>query len=295
MAKTETIEVPDELKLLQRQALEQSDRFLLSVVQGHKSLPSDARRKLIREQSLFGFLSPLWQALTTEEKDVWKSAGNYSSLTNWQLFISDNAARIRADLTLDIPPSDLWQVRAGHITIEAPASEIILKQSHPQKYWIAQKVVGASWKKNLVYIEEIFGFPLEIGIRYKSNLVATGPTQSARYYASVRSSYQGVDRFTLAEVNFVPINDWTLVTATISGVIGHVIGYTLYIEIIGYTGELLFDNIRATHGGTNWALDPRCDEIDKTFSKAFAVVPPFWLADSLPSGSTFVSDYPPAL
>ena len=295
MAKTESIEVPDELKNAQRAALEQSDRFVNSVVQAHKSLPSDARKKLIKAQSLFGYLATFWRALTDEQKTVWREAAVYSGITNWQLFISDNAARIRNDLTLDVPPSDLWQVRAGQILIESPASELILKQEHPQTYYVAQKIVGAPWKSEVVKLEEVFGFPLELQIRYKSNLVATGPTQSARYFASVWSSYQGVDRFTDCEVVIDPSSDWTLGTASISSVIGHVIGYALYIEIIGYTGELLFDNIRATHGGTNWALDPRCDAIDKTFSKGFAAVPPFWIPVSVPTGASFASQYPPAL
>ena len=295
MAKVETIDTPDELKNLQRNALEQSDRFEYSVMQAHKSLPSDARKKVLKEMSLFGFLATYWRQLTTAQKDVWREASVFSGITNWQLFISDNAARLRNDLILDIPPSDLWQVRAGQILIEAPATGIILKQVHPQDYFVSRKIVGAPWKSEVVTLVEVFGFPLELELRYKSDLVPVGPTQSARYYASVWSSHQGVDIYTPCEVTITPSSDWTLGTADISNVIGHVIGYTLYIEIIGYTGQLLFDNIRALHSGTNWALDPRCDAIDKTFSKGFASVPPFWVPVSLETGATFSSQYPPAL
>ena len=152
--------------------------------------------------------------------------------------------------------------------------------------------MGAAWRSEVVKLEEVFGFPLDLELRYKADLVPTGPTQSARYFARVWSSYQGVDRYTDCVVNISPDTDWVLGTASISNVIGHVIGYTLYIEIIGYTGEVLFDNIRAVHGGTNWALDPRCDKINKTFTKGFALVPPFWVAVSLPAGATFLSNYP---
>lgn len=306
MAKTQSVNYPDELRNLSYKALEPRDRFILGVTQGHKREPSKAQKRALKRPaiinspqvgrgSLFSYLSPFWRALPQEQKDIWRGAAVFSSLNNWQLFISDNAARIRNDIVFPATPSDLWQVRAGRLKIENPASEIILKQEHPQTYFIAQKVVGQSWKRELVKLEEVFGFPLDLELRFKTNLSAVGPTQSARYFARVWSSYQGIDRYTDCNVMIDPNTDWELGTASISKVVGHVIGYTLYIEIIGYTGEVLFDNIRAVHGGTNWALDPRCDDITKTFSKGFAAVPPFWIPVALPTGASFATEYPPAL
>ncbi len=306
MAKTQTIEVPDELKNLERRAIERRDRFFLGVAQGHKRLPSKAQKRLLKRPavvnspmegrgSLFRYLAPFWRSLNDTQKQVWREAAAFSSLTNWQLFISDNAARIRNSLELEVPPSELWQVRTGYFNIQAPATEIILKQEHPQTYYATQKIVGAPWKYELVKIKEVFGFPLELQFRYKSDLTAEGATQVARYYARIWSSYQGVDRYTDCEITLNPSTDWTLGTATISNVVGHVIGYTLYIEISGYRGTLLFDNIRALHSGSNWARDPRCDDITKVFTKGFAIVPPFWIPVSLPAGASFSTEYPPAL
>jgi hypothetical protein len=295
MAKTQSITVPDELKTQYNKAIERSDPFTFGTAQAHKVLTPDARKLVLREQSLFRFLSPIWRALTTEEKQVWKDASVYNGISGWQLFISDNAARIRASLPLDIPPSDLWQVKAGTLTIESPATEIILSQSHPQAYWVAQKVVGASWKKELVKITEFFSLPLDLEIRYKSDLTPVGGTQSARYFARVWTSYQGINIYTDFSINFAEEADWTLASLEIDGLRGIIVGYTLYLEIIGYTGQLLFDNIRATHSGMNWAQDPRCDAINQTFSKAFALVPPFWTPQSLPAGATFSSQFPPTL
>jgi hypothetical protein len=306
MARTQFINVPDELKNLEAAALERRDRFTLGVVQAHKRLPSKKQAKLLKRAavinspmqgrgSLFKYLAPLWGQLTTEQKNVWKEAAAISSLTNWQLFVSDNAARIRNSLSLVVPPSTLWQVRAGRLLIESPADELILKQEHPLNYYVAQKIVGQSWKRELVNLTENFSLPLEIGIRYKSNLTAVGGTQIARYRAEVWTSFQGQDIKNDVVINFSSSADWTLITADTTGLPGILIGYTLYLEIVGYRGELLFDNIRAIHGGTNWALDPRCDAINTVFKKAFAVVPPFWIPVSLPTGSSFQSDYPPAL
>ena len=306
MAKTQTITITDELKTLEARALERRERFILGVCQGHKREPSKAQKRLLRRKaiinspmtergSLFAYLADFWRELTPAQKQVWKDAGFFSSLTNWQTYISDNAARIRNNLTLDVPPSEFWQVRAGRLLIETPSNEIILKQEHPLDYWIAQKVPGKSWKYELVRLTEIFSFPLDLEIRYKSTLSAIGPTQSACFFARVWTSYQGEDILTDYVINFNSLAGWTLATLNITVPRGIIIGYTLFLEIVGYTGELLFDNIRAIHGGTNWARDPRCDDISKTFTKGFALVPPFWIPVSLPAGSSFSTEYPPAL
>src|SRR5690606_9889005 len=128
----------------------QRDRFILGVCQGQHSLPSKVQKKLIRDLSLFGYLATFWRTLTDEQKDAWRDAGKVSGLSNWQLFVSDNAARIRNELPLNQPPSDLWQVRAGYLTVDSPASSIKLKQEHPQSYIVAQKVPGAPWKNEIV-------------------------------------------------------------------------------------------------------------------------------------------------
>lgn len=306
MARTQTIDVPDELKNLERGAIERRDRFILGVAQGHKREPSKAQKRLLKRPavvnspmegrgSLFRYLAPFWRNLTPEQKAVWSEAGAFSSLTNWQLFISDNAARIRNSLELEVPPSELWQVRTGYLNIVSPATEIILKQEHPQDYWVTQKITGTPWKYQLVNITENFSLPLELQIRYKSNLTAEGGGQIARYMARVWTSYQGEDIYTDYAIDFAAVADWNLQTLTISQPRGIIIGYTLYLQIEGYRGTLLFDNIRALHSGSNWARDPRCDDIAKEFTKGFALVPPFWIPVSLPTGASFSTVFPPAL
>jgi hypothetical protein len=306
MVRTQFVEVADELKNLYNNSLERRDRFYLGVIQGHKREPSKAQKRLLRRASvvnspqegrgsMFKYLSPLWKELTTGQKTAWKDAGVFSSLSGWQLFVSDNSARIKNSISFPVAPSNLWQVRAGYITINSPASQIILKQEHPLDYWTLEKIPGRSWKKQLVLLRETFSLPLTIKIRYKSNLTIFGSPNVARYKVTVWTSYQGVDIYTDFSINFSPSADWTLAQISTSGLRGIIIGYTLFIEIVGYRGELLFDNLEANHSGSNWARDPRCDDISKTFVKAFSVVPPFWVPVSLPAGSAFSTIFPPVL
>lgn len=306
MARTQFVDTPDELKNLALKAHQRRDRFILGVVQGQRALPSRRQASLLRRTavvhspmegrgSLFKYLSPFWRSLTSTQKAVWKTAGAYSSISGWQLFLSDNSARIKNSLTVGVPPSNLWQVRAGYVVIESPASEILLKQEHPLDYWTSQKIPGRPWKSEIVLLRETFSLPLTISIRYKTNLSTVGGTQRARFFARVWTSYQGQDIETDFAINFSASADWTLGSISTSGLRGIIVGYTLFLDVYGYTGTLLFDNIEAVHGGTNWARDPRCDDVSKIFKKAFAVIPPFWVPVSLPSGSSFSSQFPPAL
>ena len=247
MARVQTVQVPAEIQHLYRKSVQQSDRFFTGSVRMQQPPLSRTRRKELTRASivhspqegrgtLFKYLAPMWRTLTTDQKNVWKAAGAVSGLSNWQLFISDNAQRIRNSLTLMVPPQITWQVRTGYITLSGLATEIILKQEHPQSYWVTKKKVGQPWKQELNYLLETFSFPLTLGIRYKSNLTAVGGEQRARYYARVHTKYQGNDVFTDLEIPFSANTDWVYETVTLDGIRGIFVGYTLFLELVGYQG-----------------------------------------------------------
>lgn len=293
MARTSFIDVPDELRNQFSQSIEQRDRYILGVVQSHKKLPSRNKKYQLRGQSLFKFLAPFWMALTPEQKQVWKDAGAYSNISGWQLFISDSAARIRNDLTIGTPPSNLWQVRIGLIEIQSPANKILLKQEHPLDYWIAKKMAGKPWKLELIQIRENFSLPLEIQMRYKSDLSTSGSPQRARFFAELTVSYQGVNRVSQHAIDFSPSVGWTYANLVIDGIKGIIIGYELFIDIEGYQGKILLDNVRSIHGGTNWARDPRFDQMDKIYTKEFKLVQPYWEPVEQPEGAYYQTVFEP--
>lgn len=306
MAKVSTMRTPDELGHLAQKCVQKRDRYILGVVQSQRRLLSRAKRRELSRTasvhspmkgrgSLFKYFAPFWHDLTGGQKDVWKQAAAVSGLNGWQLFISDSAARIKNSLEFGFDPNIFWQVRTGKILILAPENKIKLVQEHPLNYWVTQKMRGKPWKQELKFLSEYFSLPLTLTIRYKSNLIASGSTQKARYYAVVTSSYQGVDRQNIVECNIAPNNDWTLATATLSSVIGYITGYSLYIEIEGYIGTLLIDNLRCEHGAFNWVRDPRCDDISKIFIKQFALVKPFWEKIEGDENAQFDTVFPPAL
>src|SRR3972149_1247277 len=110
MARTQFIDVPDELKNQFNASIERRDRFIHGVAQSHKREPSKAAKALLRRTaqiaspqvgrgSMFKYLSPLWKALTTTQKNVWKAAGVYSGLNGWELFVSGKAERVKKFLS----------------------------------------------------------------------------------------------------------------------------------------------------------------------------------------------------
>lgn len=310
MAKVRGIYIPDELRPSYNRNLQQRDRYFQGVVQGQRRIlsrrevrelrrPARIASPMVGRGSLFKFLSPYWRNLTSQQKQIWGQAAQHSSLNGWQLFISDNAARIREDLNFPLPPSEKWQVRTGALKIEAPSDGIILKQEHPLDYFVARKVAGRPWKLEPVLIKESFSLPLTLEISYKSNLTInpnynenSQGKRRARYLAEIWTSYQGQDEYAEIEIPFQQQTDWTRASGDNLKIRGHIISYNLKLEIVGFYGEVLFDNIRAIHSGQNWARDPRCDDITKEFTKGLALVPPFWIPLLLPNGSTFSTVYP---
>jgi hypothetical protein len=224
---------------------------------------------------------------------VWKAAGAVSNISGWQLFISDSAQRIRNDMVIGNDPSLLWQVRIGYISIESPADKIVLRQIHPRNYWDVRKKRGQPWKKELVPIVEQFSLPIDLQVRYKADLTPTGPTQECRFYANVWSSYQGMDYENKQGIDLNPDTDWVYEEAEVGGIRGIILGYDLWITIRGYTGTIMFDNLRAIHGGTNWVRDRRMDAMQTVFEKQFAIVQPYWESIEQPIGAIYGSVFEP--
>jgi hypothetical protein len=306
MARVQSVDFPDELRDLYNKTYEKRDRFILGVVQSHKHLLSRTQKNLLRRTaivnspqqgrgSLFKYLSPFWRSLTNEAKNNWRERAVFSHWTNWQLFISDSAARIRNDISFPVLPKEETQVHAGIISISPPDSKVIIEQEHPQDYYISSRIRGGKGKREVVHVRETFSLPLSFTISYSSDLSAVGSFQEFRIFARIWHSYQGEDLYTDLDLQVSSSSDWVRVSSSISKIKGILISYSLIIHIEGYTGEVFFDNIKIVHSGTNWARDKICKEINKNFIKGFAVVLPNWRAAAIGEHSVFFSDFPPSL
>jgi hypothetical protein len=233
----------------------------------------------------------LWQAFSDAERLAWKDAGAMTGLNGWQLFVQDQCIRIINDLAGVSTPVLEHQSWVGEIKITAPASEIKLVQLHPASYFVMHKVHGTKSQYEPVLVSEGFGLPLKIGLSYKSNLTASGANPYARFYAKIWNSYQGQDDEHIVNIELDLVDDWKIVSETLSSLRGTTIGYTLYIELHDVTGELYVDNIIAEHNAQNWARDYFMKSFAVSFTKAFYQIPKNWAAEILPDGAEYDSVY----
>ena len=291
MARTSYIDIAPEVEEDFWKNITPIDRFTYSRVGYRNTLLSVKRKNGISQRSLLPWLSTLWATLSTEQKAVWSLAGAELNLTNWKFFVQEMAARRVNDISGIPVPNVLHQSWIGQINIVSPATEAQIIQTHPRNYYIKKKVTGTKSLYSPVLITEAFSLPLEISINYKSNLTSQGAGSFAKFYARVWYSYQGVDKYEFLEIPLDFIHDWQNATATLTNIIGQVIGYNLYIHLYNLRGDLFFDNVKAEHNGQNWVRDPFCKDINQGFTRNYYQVSKHWTGLITPPGVLFESVY----
>jgi len=314
MAKVSYVDVDPEIEDLFFSALCPGDRFVYSRLRIYPSLFSRSRKKGITQKSLLPYCSDLWAGLydyyasffgvrkygyfefgdddDDGSKALWTAAGEKCNLNGWRLFVQDTCLRYINDLPGVSVPSLFHQSKIGYLHIAAPATEIKIAQYHPRNYYISHKVYGKKGMYVPLLITEDFALPLTIRLNYKSDLVSQGEGSFAKFYAIVRSSYQGADIYTNVEINFDLSADWKSAEATLTNVLGYVVGYTAYFHLYNLRGTLYVDNIELDHSGQNWTRDPYCKDLNQGFTRAFYQIPKHWVSVEMPSGSEFGSLFP---
>lgn len=271
--------------------LQSGDRFTFPRIRRKAKILSRKRKKGVSQRSLLPTIAPLWNAFSSEEKAAWNAAGALSNLTGYKLFVQDFCARQKNDLPGVATPSLLHQSFVGQLHIEAPASQIKIAQYHPRNYWVSQPVPKHKGMRQPVMITEDISLPIEIFANAKSELEAVGEGAFARFYAEVRSSYQGIDRYEQCTIELDLNSDWKEYSASLSQNYTYVIGYTLYIHLYNVRGDLYIDNIQAIHDAQNWVRDPFCKDINQDFTLAFYQIPKHWAGVEVPNGTEYNSVY----
>lgn len=289
MAKTSFQQIPPELLTFYKNAVASSNRFDIPRVRRKLLYSTRSRLKGVTEKSLLPQVLAIWNAFDNSTKDAWTLAGSKCGLTGVKCFTKDQCLRIKNGMSGTSTPSIYHQAKFGRLSIQAPANKIKIAQLHPLNYYVMRKVTGTRSQYESVLVVETFALPLELKLNYKSNLVSSGGTPSAKIYLQVLSHYQGRDILTNCEVNFDLITDWKSASASLSSVLGVVRGYTAYIDLQNVTGDLFIDNVEFNHSLSNWARDKYCNDINQGFTKAFYQVAKNWIAVDMPENTQFDS------
>jgi hypothetical protein len=313
MAKVTYMEIPEELKESVGKTLQPGDRFVFPRMITKKTLLSRKRKIDLKGRSIFSLMSEYWKTFSDEEKDEWRQAGLEIGLTNWQLFVQDQAARMAAEISGIATPKTLYQSWVGKAKLDNFFDELFLIQIHPRNYWIRQKVPGTKSQYSPVEITEDFALPLDLGINFKTELEAEDLNYEACYYADIWYSYQGVDRTERIKIDFPVFIDpatygeghfglfrygqtekesvWTSLSDSIGSLTSYVVSYNLFFYFKGLKGSIYFDNIKAEHSGQNWVRDFNCRNLTEIFPRAFYQVPAHWFVIEKSGGAHFDSVY----
>jgi hypothetical protein len=289
--KTSFVLVPEGLQELYKGAFVSTDRFNYPSVRAKTNAPSRKRLVALTLKSIMPQAKIVWDNLTTAQKDAWTSASAFGHQSGWQLFLRDYAIRIKNSLSVPSTPNNIVQYKCGHIVIGGSATAIKLEQIHPLTYFVQRKVTNTRSQYKAVKVQENFDLPLSIAISWRTALTSAGASPSAKFYALVLSHYQGRDIETPIEINFGLTDAWKRDSASLSQVLGYVKGYSIYISANDVHGIIEFDNVEILHSGQNWARDPKCDNIQSEFTKAFYQIPRHWAPELLPTGAYFLSQY----
>ncbi len=291
MAKVSYINIPSGLEDLHSKVIKQSSRFVNSHVVQNKPFVSRKKKQILRDRTSMSLISNLWKSFDFSTIENWNVCGSLNNLSGFQLFMKDQSARIKAGLSGVAIPSLLHQSKVGEIKITADSVYFKITQKHPHNYWILRKTFNKKTMLDPVFLSETFSLPLIFGLNYSSTLEVSGSEPSCRFFVTVRSSYQGVDRYTDFAIDLDYSSSWVNVESIIENVLGQIISYDVSFEIKDLKGSLFFDNIKIFHTGQNWAIDPFCDNIEKKHVFPFNKVINPWFDIDVPSGSSYYSIY----
>lgn len=292
MANVSYIEIPEHLIILFNKLIKQVDKKKTGSVAKQGHLMSRAQKKKVSTRSLLPVIRDYWAGLSDAQKLAWKNAGAESSYNGWNLFVQDTAYRLKYEIEGVATPSTLHQYKVGKIVIAAPADDVKLVQYHPYKYYRLKKITGTKAQYEDVAIYERLVLPLSIGLSFKTDLTPQSEEAYARFYATIKSHYQGRNIDTNFVIDLPFEADWTRETLNCTEVLGVARDYNLWLDIHDCRGELFFDNIRAVHTGTNWARDFRCNDVNNRLTKVNYQIEPSWEEQLLPAGAAFDSVYP---
>lgn len=293
MVRTSYVLTPEGYDLILARGLQSGDRFVLPRFSRKNRFISYERGKVLTRRSLLPLLGTMWAGLTSGERLDWNAAGAIMNWSGWRLFTQDTAQRIRESISGTATPSTLHQSWVGLLHVESPASSMRIRQDHPQFYYVRHKVRGTKAQYTFTKIEEDFTLPIDISINYASSFTSVGDNPFVRFYARVRSLYQGRDIYTDCMCELDLSTDWVNATASLTNVLGKAISYTLFFDIQDVTGDLYFDDLQSNHNSQNWVRDPYCQTIKTAFTSVFFEVAKDWIPEVLPDGADYGSVYPP--
>jgi len=210
------------------------------------------------QQSQFPDIATAWNSLTDYVKGLWSSAGQWANRSGWDLFAQDMGYRISNQIE-GIGEANIYhQYKIGKITIEAPATSIIIKQD----------------------IDVDFTVDVDFSFNYFHQLTSTADPHYAIMFLYYWRNDGFGDELHYEDISFDEDDVWQYNEDTYGFSAGTIWGAYLQIEISNMQGNLYLDGISAINNEINLVNDWQCDTIETS-----------WASVNVPAGASFSSLY----
>jgi hypothetical protein len=104
-----------------------------------------AAKKANKEKTYLPSISAAWGALTTNEKDAWRTASDFGTLNCYQLFTTDYSYRRKNNLIIPGTPSDYHEVMGLRLQNPGPESEVRVRND--EKDLVGPITISFNYKK----------------------------------------------------------------------------------------------------------------------------------------------------
>jgi len=216
-------------------------------------------RNFIKDESYLASCRVLWDLLSEEEKELWRSAGDYTDLEGYNLFVQDTTYRLKNSIPGVATPSNYYQYKVGHLSIPEGSGSVLLRQSGG--YTLSGRIEIHTWFKTAVTADG--SSPNTLILRF-------------RYYRLVDDVLEPV----VIEYSYPLSTDWTS-NHTYNDVVDNASGgWEFEIEAVNVKGDFWFDNTYAYDLGDVFTRDRYCNRCEK-----------FWHGLVLPAGVVIESTY----
>ena len=219
--------------------------------------------EVLTEQSELSAISLLWNNLTTTKKARWESAGVVCGLTGYQLFVQDTSYRLENNLPGLIYPSLYHQYKIARVIFDNNDDYGLLRQYHPNYYYLWVDNVGQKNARTPVRIDEDATSPITISFYYYAEVEEYPGASVFGVQVQGWASKDDVDFPFDETVNLEQKTGWCFFTYDFVIDCDFVYSYVVDLRFDYVKGVLKFDNFSVEHDGENYAIDPNCDNINE--------------------------------
>lgn len=260
--------------------------------------PTRRTRERLRRQTGFPAASVFWRSLSDTQKNDWSNVGATYGLTGWQVFLQRGVEQWRRGPTElgaytygnaffglgsdveNLDANEIYNYKGGKIDLLVAECVVNFTQAHPENYQIRRRIAESKQVFTTVDVNEVLVLPLTIGISYNISTDEEGPEPDAQFIA--RIEYETESGTAFDEQGFTLERDtgWQRDTLIITETLGPIIGYSLVLRLVDFSGTVIFDNIEASHTAANWAIDPACDDVAPIYLPQWGDINPTWASDT---------------